>query len=173
MLADGARVVDVGTGSGAIALALADERPDLRITATDIDSDALATAKANADRLGLSVEFEIGDLLAPIDGQIDAVISNPPYVPEADLAGLKPEVREFEPRIALTPGPDGLEAVRRLLDQAATRGVQQVALEVGSGQAEATAELMRTGGWTGVTITPDLAGIGRMVAAAGRVVPQS
>jgi len=173
MLADGARVVDVGTGSGAIALALADERPDLRITATDVDPDALATAKANADRLGLSVEFELGDLLAPIDGQIDAVISNPPYIPEADLAGLEPEVREFEPRIALTPGPDGLQAVRQLLDQAATRGVAQVALEIGSGQAAETAELMRAGGWVDVAVTPDLAGIDRMVAARGRVVPQS
>ena len=172
-LANGARVVDVGTGSGAIALALADERPDLTVTATEIEPDALATARANAERLGLSVEFALGDLLAPVEGPIDAVISNPPYIPEADLAGLEPEVREYEPRIALTPGPDGLEAVTQLLDQAASRGVERVALEIGCGQAEATAALMRAGGWAEVTITPDLAGIGRLVAAAGRVVPQS
>ena len=172
-LAEGARVVDVGTGSGAIALALADERQDLKVSATDIDSDALATATANAERLGLAVEFELGDLLAPIEGPIDAVVSNPPYIPEADLAGLDPEVREFEPRIALTPGPNGLEAVERLLNQAASRGVEQIALEIGEGQAEKTAELMRASGWVDVTVTPDLAGIARMVAARGRVVPQT
>jgi release factor glutamine methyltransferase len=172
-LSNGARVVDVGTGSGAIALALADERPDLCITATDIDPDALSTAKANGARLGMKVEFELGDLLAPIEGPIDAVVSNPPYIPEADLAGLEPEVREFEPRIALTPGPDGLEVVERLLKQAASRGVEQIAIEIGAGQADAAAELMRANGWVDVAVTPDLAGIGRMVAARARVVPKS
>jgi release factor glutamine methyltransferase len=74
----GARVVDVGTGSGAIALALADERPDLRVTGTDTSAGALDVARANAARLGLDVEFVQGDLLEPVDGTIDAVVSNPP-----------------------------------------------------------------------------------------------
>ena len=83
----GARVADVGTGSGAIALALKAERPDLAVVATDISADALAVARANAERLGLEVELALGDLLEPVEGVLDAVVSNPPYVATTSRSG--------------------------------------------------------------------------------------
>ena len=172
-LPQGSRVADVGTGSGAIALALADERPDLDIVATDIDAAALQVAIGNAARLGADVAFVQGDLLEAVDGHLDAVVSNPPYIPEADVGSLEPEVSEFEPRIALTPGPDGLEAVRGLLAQAAGRGVPLIAIEVGAGQAGETAAAMSSLGWLEIEIFRDLAGVERVVTGAGRSVDQT
>ncbi len=163
-LPDGARVADIGTGSGAIALALADERPDLDIVATDIDQAALAVAASNAGRLGLDIAFVQGDLLGAVQGDLDAVVSNPPYIPDGDHAGLDPEVRDFEPRIALTSGPDGLDAVRRLVVEASGRAIPRIALEIGQGQAEATAAILKEAGYSEVEIVDDLAGIGRVVA---------
>jgi release factor glutamine methyltransferase len=158
-LPPGARVVDVGTGSGAIALALADERPDLRVVATDISPDALAVARGNAARLGLPVDFVCGDLLEPVSGPIDAVVSNPPYVRPG--APLQPEIARFEPDVALYGPGDGLETVRRLA--AAVDGVPFVAFEVGEGQAATVAELL------GATeIVRDLAGIERVVVRRGQ-----
>src|SRR5919107_1945477 len=92
-LPQGARVVDVGTGSGAVALALKAERPDLEVLATDSSPEALAVARANADRLGLEVELLEGDLLEPVEGRLDAVLSNPPYVAEADRGRLRGHAR--------------------------------------------------------------------------------
>src|SRR3712207_2272148 len=89
----GARVVGVGTGSGAIALALKDERPDLHVLATDASAGALEVGRANARRLGLDVTFLHGDLLDPVDGPVDAVVSNPPYV--ATREPLPPDVAVF------------------------------------------------------------------------------
>ena len=94
-------VVDVGTGTGAIALAIADEHPGADVTATDISPDALALARENADRLGLAVAFVETDLLAGLAGPFDLVVSNPPYVTEGEIEGLQPEVRDWEPRVAL------------------------------------------------------------------------
>jgi release factor glutamine methyltransferase len=131
------RVVDVGTGSGAIALALKDERPDLSVVATDLSADALDVACGNAERLGLDVEFLHGDLLDPVTGAVDAVLSNPPYVAAGDR--LPPDVG-FEPRGALFGGEDGLDVVRRLVREA--EGVPFIALEVGAGQAQAVAALL-------------------------------
>jgi release factor glutamine methyltransferase len=158
----GARVLDVGTGSGAIALALADERPDLDITATDVDEDALAVARENARRLGLDVTFAAGDLLEPVDGAFDAVLSNPPYIPAGDRAALPPDVREHEPARALFAGSDGLGVYRRLVPQAAA-AAPLVALEVGAGQADAVARLLRDAGLGCLEVRADLAGIDRVV----------
>ncbi len=160
-LPEGARVVDVGTGSGAIALALADERPDLRVTATDTSSDALVVARANAARLGLDVEFLEGDLLAPVDGPIDAVVSNPPYVRDGEH--LAPEITRHEPAAALFAGPDGLAVYRRLAPAAAEAGAAFAAFEVGAGQAAEVAALLRAAGFGEVDVVPDLAGIERVV----------
>jgi release factor glutamine methyltransferase len=154
-LPQGVRVVDVGTGSGAIALALADERPDLRVVATEISRDALAVARANAARLGLEVEFVEGDLLDGVTGQIDAVVSNPPYVRTGER--LMPEIA-FEPDVAVYAGADGLEVYRRLVH--AVVDVPFVAFEVGAGQALDVAALL---GEFATEVVPDLAGIARVV----------
>jgi release factor glutamine methyltransferase len=149
------RVVDVGTGSGAIALALKDERPDLWVVATDVSADALDVARGNAARLGLDVEFLHGDLLDPLTGAVDAVLSNPPYVAAGDR--LPPDVG-FEPRGALFGGEDGLDVIRRLVKEA--EGVPFVGLEVGAGQASAVAALMPD---REISVVRDLAGHERVV----------
>jgi release factor glutamine methyltransferase len=164
-LPPGARVADVGTGSGAIALALKAERPDLDVVATELSPGALVVAVANAARLGLDVELLEGDLLEPVSGPLDAVLSNPPYVATGDL--LPPEVGHYEPREALFGGADGLEVIRRLITAAA--GVPFLALEVGAGQAPAVSELVRAGGWPEVSTVRDLAGHERVVV--GRAEP--
>jgi release factor glutamine methyltransferase len=157
-----ARVVDVGTGSGAVALALKDERPDLAVTATDVSEDALAVARANAERLGLDIHLVRADLLEGV-GEVDAVVSNPPYV--EDGADLPPEIARHEPAEALYAGLDGLAVVRRLVTQAGERGAAFLALEVGAGQALAVEELARAAGFGRTERRADLAGIERVVAA--------
>jgi release factor glutamine methyltransferase len=163
LLAEGARVVDVGTGSGAIALALASERPDLAVLATDVSANALAVARANAARLGLGdVVFAYGDLLAGV-GEVDAVLSNPPYVAARERASLAPEITRHEPFGALFAGEDGLDVIRRLVPAAATAGARLLAIEVGDGQAAAVAGLIRAAGFGEVQARRDLAGIERVV----------
>jgi release factor glutamine methyltransferase len=161
-LARGARVVDVGTGSGAVALALKDERPDLVVTATDVSEDALVVARANAQRLGLDMSFLRADLLDGV-AEVDAVVSNPPYV--EDGAELAPEIARHEPAGALFAGLDGLAVVRRLVAQAAEREAAFLALEVGDGQALAVEELVRAAGFARTERRADLAGIDRVVTA--------
>ena len=114
-------VIDVGTGSGAAALAIAaNARDDVRVVATDASGDALALARQNAETLGLAnrVEFVRCDLLAAICGRADLIVSNPPYIPSGDMAGLQAEIKR-EPRLALDGGADGLDVFRRLVHQAA------------------------------------------------------
>ncbi|MDX6691645.1 MAG: release factor glutamine methyltransferase [Solirubrobacteraceae bacterium] len=162
LLPTGARVADVGTGSGAIALALKHERPDLDVVATDISSDALAVARANAQRLGLEVTFARADLLDRV-GDVDAVLSNPPYVAERARATLAPEITRHEPPGALFAGEDGLDVIRRLVPAAA--GARLLAVEVGRGQADAVAGLMGAEGFGATEVHRDLAGIERVVVA--------
>ena len=164
LVPEGARVADVGTGSGAIALALASERPDLRVVATDLSADALAVARANAARLALGerVGFVHGDLLAGV-GEVDAVLSNPPYVAEGERASLAPEITRHEPPGALFAGADGLDVIRRLVPAAAAAGARLLAIELGEGQAPAVAELVRAAGFEDVQSHRDLAGIERVV----------
>lgn len=156
----GARVVDVGTGSGAVALALKQERPDLEVWATDVSPDALAVARENARALGLDVQFVEGDLLAGVSGPLDAVLANLPYVPFD--APLPPEISRYEPPDALFAGPDGLELIRRLVDQ--TARVPLLALEIGSDQAAAVGSLLvEAGAEAEVEVLRDLAGHDRVV----------
>jgi len=153
-LPHGARVHDACTGSGAVALALKHERPDLIVSGSDASPDAIEVARANAQRLGLDVEFHVGDLLDGV-GAVDAVLANPPYV-EAG-AQLPPELAH-EPPGALFAGPDGLDVIRRL---AAAPRPELLAVEIGAGQAAAVADLL--GG--DIEVLEDLAGIERVVVS--------
>lgn len=131
-------VLDVGTGSGCLAVTLAAERPDARVLATDVSVAALCIARANARRHGVAVRFLAADLTAPIRGTFDLVVANLPYVPDGTLPGLAPEVRCFEPRLALAGGEDGTRLLRRLLADL-TRLLAKAGhalLEIGPGQAE-------------------------------------
>jgi len=161
------RVLDLGTGSGAIALAIARERPRARLLATDRSDAALEVARRNAARLGIAnVEWRVADWyegLAP--GAYDAILANPPYVaagdPHLDAGDLR-----FEPALALTPGADGLAALRIIVAGATNRlkpgGL--LAVEHGHDQAEAVLTLFREAGLTGVAGQRDLAGVARVVA---------
>jgi release factor glutamine methyltransferase len=168
-LAPGTRVLDVGTGSGAIALALKDERPDLDVSASDLSEDALALARANAARLGLDIAFLHADLLDGVADEFDAVLANLPYVAERDRAALQPEIVRHEPPGALFAGADGLDAIRALVAQLPDRRrVGFVALELGAGQAQPVAELLRAARFEAVECVPDLAGIERVVRGVRR-----
>lgn len=166
-------VADIGAGSGAIAVTLAVQCPNWRLMSSDISPSALAVASENAKQLGVGerVTFVEGDLLAPYIEQqlhLDAVVSNPPYIPEEDEAGLQPEVRLYEPASALYGGQDGLVLYRRLIVQLSELAVMPslVGLEVGMGQAEAVSRMLADAAeWDEIRIVQDLAGIGRHVIA--------
>jgi len=164
--------LDVGTGSGCIALALAAENPFVRLVAIDVSEAAVEVARRNAARLGLGgrVDVRRGDLLDDLLPQerFDLIVSNPPYVPEAEYRTLEPNVRDYEPRLALHGGKDGLDAYRRLIPAAAGRlrpgGV--LAVEVGAGQAAAgRALLAAAAAFEAAQERADLAGIPRVVFA--------
>lgn len=178
------RVLDVGTGSGAIALAIADELPECEVAAADTSPAALEVARGNAERLGFTGRIRFVEGTLP-DGDMgwvgrggaeafDLIVANLPYVAETEWAGLEPEVTEWEPREALLAGPDGLDAIRVLLADERVRGlsgsapqkanaVAAIALEVGQGQAEGVADLVREAGFGAVETRADLAGIPRVV----------
>ena len=162
-------VVDVGTGSGCIALSLAKDRPDAQITAIDISPDALTVARENGAALGLGhVTFVEGDLLTPIDGPVDCIVSNPPYIPTGDIAGLMADVVRYEPRGALDGGPDGLDLIRTLVAQAKERIKPGGALffEIGHDQGlTAPAVIEEIGGFTNVAVHRDYGKKDRVVQA--------
>jgi len=163
------RILDVGTGSGAIAIALAANLPHAVMIAVDLSSAALAVARENAAALGLreKIQFVESDLLqglAEVKG-FDAIVSNPPYIPEGDRAELHAEVREFEPESALFAGEDGLAVYRRLIPEAwnALKPGGLLGLEFGYGQREALTELLAA--WNEVQFLDDLQGIARVALA--------
>ena len=167
-------IVDVGVGSGAVALAIKAARPDARLVGIDASADALEVARDNAVRLGIDVELQLGDLLAPPRGLglVDVVVSNPPYIPSADIDTLSREVR-CEPRAALDGGPTGLELPGRLVREAAEalREGGWLAVEHGAGQAEAMSAIVAaTGCFDPVERLRDLAGTERVVRARRRAV---
>jgi release factor glutamine methyltransferase len=178
--ADGAtsrplRIADLGTGSGAILLALLSELPTAQGFGTDISEQALQTAAANAGRTGLAprATFIACDYATGLSGLFDLIVSNPPYIRAADIAGLAVEVREYDPRTALDGGADGLDAYRALIPQAADLLAPGAALvvEAGEGQSGPINGLMTLAGLapTGAP-KADLAGIPR--AVAGRKMPR-
>lgn len=162
-------VVDVGTGTGCIACALAIRVPHARVIATDVSPAALELARENARALGAAVEFRETDLLAGLpEAGVDLVVSNPPYVSRAACAGLDRTVKDFEPRLALDGGQDGLETISRLVAEAAhvlTSG-GRLMMEIGDDQADAVKELL----WPATPIRfknlkSDFAGRARVVRA--------
>jgi release factor glutamine methyltransferase len=156
------RVLDVGTGTGAIALALADELPGARVTAIDVSVDALDLARENVARTGLDVELLEQDLRAGLPaGPWDLVASNPPYVVPEELDTLMPDVRDFEPHLALV-GRGATKAIARAAMAELSQGGWLV-VEVGDGQAAATLTLLEGLGYADGRITPDLAGRDRVV----------
>src|SRR5439155_10710371 len=166
-------IADIGTGSGCIAVALARALPTAVFYATDRSLAALRIAEHNATRHGVKdrVRFLVGDLLEPLrahrlEGEVAAVVSNPPYIADRELLELQPEVRMFEPRVALAGGGDGLEFHRRLLSDAgeflAPGGL--LVFEVGQGQAGPLSEIaVAQGGYAQAGLVRDAAGLDRVV----------
>jgi release factor glutamine methyltransferase len=164
-------VLDFGTGSGCLAIALAIKCPPARIVATDVSPEALAVAAQNAARHGLSnrIEFRCGDGFAalPPDRRFDLIVSNPPYIPGAEIESLQPEVRDFDPRPALDGGPDGLNFYRLIAGQAATflNPHGKVMVELGDGQAEPAREIFEAQMWIVEAIQPDYTQRSRILIA--------
>jgi release factor glutamine methyltransferase len=168
-------IADIGTGSGAIAIALAVHLPQASITALDLSSDALTVAAANAAKHGVAarIRFLHSDLLAAVlpaqsgeaENRFDAIVSNPPYIPESDRLTLHPQVRDYEPASALFAGESGLDLYRRLIPQAwsALKPNGLLALEIGHGQRDALAALLS--GWDDVRFVNDLQHIPRVALA--------
>ena len=169
-------VCDVGTGSGCVAVSLLAERRDARAVALDISPAALRVAARNAERNGVSdrVRFLVSDCFGALENEdgerfdlpFDLIASNPPYVAEDELETLQREVRDYEPRAALTPGGDGLSVVRRLLADAPRylKPGGHLVMEIGYGQHESVRSLVDARAWTLLGIRPDLQGIPRTVA---------
>ena len=164
------RIVDVGCGSGCIAVAIAHTLPEAELVAIDESPPALAIARENALRHGVAsrIEFLRGDLLAPLQtGNVDAIVSNPPYIADDELETLEPEVSGHEPRRALSGGKDGLSVIERLLpaaDKALRRG-GFFFMEIGHDQDERVSELVNRAGLEHLRTVADLAGIPRIVVA--------
>jgi len=159
---DAPHVLDVGTGTGAIALAIADEHPGARVTAIDVSADALDLARENAERTGLELDLRRHDLREGLPaGPYDLVVSNPPYVEPAHLERLMPDVREYEPQVALV-GSGATEAVARHARDVLRAGGWLV-LEVGDGQAAEVLALLGDLGYADTLSTADLAGRDRAV----------
>ena len=154
-------VLDLGVGSGAILLAILAERPHASGLGVDVSEEALAVARENAANLGLASRTVLlrGDWAAELaESSFDLVVSNPPYIPSGDIAGLEPEVRDHEPRVALDGGADGLDAYRILARQimAVLRPGGSFAVEIGVGQGAAVRALFDQAGAEGLRIVKDL-----------------
>lgn len=173
-------IADIGTGSGAIAVTLAAERHGWQVCASDLSEDALKVARGNAARHGAGhIAFLQGDLLAPLLGEraerlehagmpVDVLVSNPPYIPAADMEGLQREVRDFEPHLALVGGTDGLDPYRSMLQTLARLKERPriVAFELGIRQPRVVADMMKQlGCWDDIRIISDYAGIERHIIA--------
>lgn len=166
------RALDLCTGSGCIAIAFARQRPTWRVTASDISPDALAVARDNAHRTGAirNVRLVQGSLFGAVPGErFELVTANPPYIPAGDIAGLPVDVRDFEPRLALDGGADGLELVREI----AARGPQHLAaggllaIEIGYDQGPRACAILSESGYRDVELARDLGGRDRVVSGYG------
>jgi release factor glutamine methyltransferase len=164
------RVADAGTGTGCLAIAMAFKYPAARITATDISGEALKLARANAEANGVRerIDFRLADLLEGIaPASLDAVVSNPPYISDADMETLDEQVRFYEPLTALKGGVDGLEVIRRLISQAHTtlKDGGRLFMEMGDEQGDAVRGLLGAAGFQHVEIVRDMYGHTRFAEA--------
>lgn len=167
---DAQRVLDIGAGSGCIAVTLAKLMPEAEVAAVDCSDTALNVARDNAARNGVTVRFVSGSLFEPFGGKrFDLIASNPPYIPTADLAGLQPEVRDYEPKGALDGGADGLDFYRLLVPAAPEHLTPGgwLMVEVGIGQAKAVQEMFTVAKFCEIFTVRDPGGIERVVG--GRV----
>ncbi len=161
----------MGTGSGIIAVSLAKSLPGSRIWALDVSKPALALATRNVDKhaVGQQVTLLESDLLSAVSGQtFDLVVSNPPYISEAEYAQLPPSVKNYEPKGALVSGPTGTEVIQRLLDQAVNRlrvGGWLV-IEISPMIADAVTKLVDRNHWSEPIVSKDLAGLARIVSVS-------
>jgi len=163
-------VVDIGTGSGAIAITLALEKPNWQVSTVDISNDAIETAMSNAERLEASLNFLHGDVLEPMvksNQKVDIIISNPPYIPSQDVLELMSDVREYEPKLALDGGKDGLDFYRKIMNQSqkVLKRPGIIAFEIGIHQSEAIQELFARSGATFYYVKSDFQGIPRVAIA--------
>ncbi|WP_245613052.1 peptide chain release factor N(5)-glutamine methyltransferase [Skermanella stibiiresistens] len=160
-------VLDLGTGTGCLLLAVLSELPAAMGLGVDQSTEAVATATANARRLGLGprARFAVGDWMTGLEDRFDIVMSNPPYIPDAEITTLSPEVTGFDPRAALAGGADGLDAYRAIT--AGLGGVLKpggrIIFEVGFGQSHDVAALLEAAGLSQIGFRKDLAGIERVV----------
>lgn len=163
------RVLDLGVGSGAILGALLQSLPDAFGVGVDLSAEACAIARNNLAANGFAgrVHVVCGDWAAPVRGRFDVIVSNPPYIPRADIAGLAPEVRLFDPRLALDGGTDGLDAYRAIIPASAGLLAQGglIALEFGAGQGADVAALVRAAPFTAIEFRLDLEGRQRIISA--------
>lgn len=160
-------ILDIGTGSGAILLTLLAELPQASGLGIDVSADALTVASANAAALGLCdrARFELVDMSKGLPEGYDIWVSNPPYIPAEEITGLDPEVREYDPRLALDGGTDGLDAYRHIVAGASGAAAPRwLAMEFGAGQSEAICALTRELRPVEQTVTRDLGGHDRCVA---------
>ncbi|MDU8945660.1 peptide chain release factor N(5)-glutamine methyltransferase [Ovoidimarina sediminis] len=165
------RLLDLGTGSGCIAISLLLERPAATGLATDISPAALAVAKRNASfrKIDDRLDFAISDWLGAVEGEFDLIVSNPPYIAAGEMPDLAPEVREWEPRVALTDEADGLTAYRAIAAGASRHLTPggRLLVEIGHMQGAAVSEIFRAAGLEDVAVQPDLDGRNRVVSARG------
>lgn len=162
VLPAGARLLDLGTGTGAIVITLLAERSDTTGVATDLSPAALAVARENAARLGVADRLTLaeGSWFGPVSGRFDIILSNPPYIPAADIEGLSPDVRNYDPALALSGGIDGLAPYRLIASDAAAHLSPggQVLVEIGAGQAEDVERIFAAQGFRSAGRHRDLAG---------------
>jgi release factor glutamine methyltransferase len=162
-----AKLLDLGTGTGCILISLLKSMGFAAGLGVDLSPAALAVARENAERhgLGTRARFQQGDWFAGVEGQFDLIVSNPPYISEAEMAGLAPEVRDWEPHLALTPGGDGLAAYRAIARGAGSRLLPggRILLEIGPAQGADVAALLAGVGFERLAIRPDLDGRDRVV----------
>lgn len=159
-------VLDIGTGSGCVAIALAKVLPEATVVSADISPEAIELAIRNAELNTVSVDFRQGSLYEPVSNQrFDLIVSNPPYIPAADIETLQPEVRDFEPRLALDGGSDGLDFYRQITANAPEHldPGGWLLVEVGAGQSGEVTEMFAKNGFSDIFSAKDPGGIERVV----------